>query len=177
VPDLIERAKEFATVKHQVQKRKFGGGAYIIHPTNVAKRVQEFTSDSEIIAAAYLHDTVEDTKTTFNEIFKHFGTNVGLYVFELTSDKVKAKKQGKAKYLRDKINSMSIGARLVKFADREDNVSDLDKDPPEFRERYATETEYILDHLIFKPTQYEESMITSIRQKIRPFLPLGKTSN
>jgi (p)ppGpp synthase/HD superfamily hydrolase len=169
--DLIEQAKAFATERHKNQPRKYEGTPYITHPIAVAARLEQFSHDPELIAAAYLHDTVEDTSTTLDEIGEKFGKRVQCLVHELTSDKPLAQKVGKAKYLIDKINHMSAQARLIKFIDREHNVSALDHGPKSFSERYSKETAEILSNLNFSPSFEEQEIITSIWEKIRPFLP------
>ncbi|MHA1601968.1 MAG: hypothetical protein ACTSUI_03060, partial [Promethearchaeota archaeon] len=91
-------------------------------------------------------------------------------VKELTSNKKDEQLIGKAQYLTNKINNMSDFARLIKFADREHNVSDLSKEFDSFSSRYAKETLYILNHLNFVPNQDELILIESIRKKIDPFI-------
>lgn len=76
----------------------------------------------------------------------------------------------KAKYLTEKINNMTKEARIIKFADRENNVSDLSMDHIEFSLKYAKETKYILDHIDIIPDLGEEEIIQSIRDKISPYL-------
>lgn len=168
---LIEQAKKFAELKHMGQTRKFDkNNAYINHPLAVAERLAYFCKDEAMIAAALLHDTIEDTNTSYGEILQLFGIKVANLVEELTSDKEEANKIGKAQYLTNKINGLSEDARLIKFLDRENNVSDFPKSPMEFSKRYAKETQYILDHLNFEPSCNEKIIINSIREKISPYL-------
>ncbi len=152
------------------QTRKYNNKPYITHPIAVMKRLKQFTNDSNVLAAALLHDVVEDTSITIDEIRAEFGDIVANLVAELTSDKQKSKQMGKDKYLTEKINRMTSEARLIKFADRENNVSDLTHDDAEFSSRYAHETEYILDHLTFLPTPTEQKLINAIRKKIEMYV-------
>lgn len=85
--DLLERAIVFATEKHCGQVRKMAKTPYILHPLEVATVISTMTSDKELLAAGVLHDTVEDTDTTIEEIRDVFGKNVSLLVMTETEDK------------------------------------------------------------------------------------------
>lgn len=78
--DLIGKALCFAAEKHEGQKRKITGTPYILHPMEVAAIAGTLTNDPEIIAGALLHDTVEDTDTTLEELEDLFGSRVTDYV-------------------------------------------------------------------------------------------------
>ena len=65
---LIERAQEFAALKHATQKRKFTGEPYIVHPLAVGELVASIGAPETVVAAAILHDTLEDTETSFSEL-------------------------------------------------------------------------------------------------------------
>lgn len=138
---------QFGQQKHAGQVRKFSGQPYFTHPSQVAEIVKQFSKDPEIIAAAYLHDTLEDTETTYDEIAVSFSTRVADLVQELTSVKEDSQKLGKAVYLSQKLNQMSPEALLIKLADRLDNVSDLGTTSESFSEKYKKETRYILENL------------------------------
>ncbi|WP_371802038.1 HD domain-containing protein [Candidatus Lokiarchaeum ossiferum] len=168
--DLIQLALNFAQKKHLGQNRKFDGTPYINHPIGVVKILKEYTSDEEIICAAYLHDTVEDTNTTLEEIQSIFHQNITLLVKELTTNRDIEKKMGKPQYLTQKINMMSEKAKLIKLADRLHNVSDIEKNPIEFGNRYAKETEFILNNITFNPTHISALLIEKIWEKINPIL-------
>ena len=168
--NLSEKANEFASLKHEGQKRKFEGTPYIQHPIMVATRTAEFTPDQEVIAAAFLHDVLEDTETVHQEIVQEFGERIANLVQELTSDDDLIMQLGKSEYLTKKINSMSAEARLIKLCDREHNVTFLHLAPEPFQTKYATSTAYILAHINFIPNLYEQEIISSIQEKIRPFI-------
>ena len=84
--DLIERARTFATAAHRDvgQLRKYSGQPYEEHLRRVAAIVAGVTTDAEVIAAAWLHDVVEDTPTTIEEIEREFGSGVRELVDSLT---------------------------------------------------------------------------------------------
>lgn len=167
---LVDRAKEFATKKHQGQKRQ-GGADYVIHPTRVADFVKQNKYSKrkpELMAAAFLHDTLEDTSTTIEELRENFGDLVASLVGELTSDKAEILKQGKAKYLISKMKGMSNYALVLKLADRLDNVSDLHLANEKFRIKYSNETKQILNALSQdrKLTYSQLRIINKIRKKL-----------
>jgi (p)ppGpp synthase/HD superfamily hydrolase len=168
---IDEKARDFAIKAHGNMTRKFSNVLYINHPIEIAARLKTFNVDRSIIAAAYLHDVVEDTNVKIDVIYDTFGEEVANLVKEMTSDKVLAKQIGKAIYLTERINHMSSQARLLKLADRENNVKGLQEDPQDFALRYAEETSYILTHLEFSPSTIEQEFIDSIWKYIRPFLP------
>lgn len=85
--DIFEKALLFAADKHSGQIRKFSDTPYILHPTEVAAIVATMTDDREVLAAAVLHDTVEDTDTTIEEIGENFGRRVQLLVMTETEEK------------------------------------------------------------------------------------------
>jgi len=176
--NIIQKAHIFAKRKHADKKRKFSGELYYSHPVSVAERLMgfdELKDDMEVIASAYLHDILEDTESTYEEIVREFNRDIADIVAELTSDEDlykgdpehKARKKGD--YLARKISQMSDKARLVKLADRENNVSDLDVCGSEFAERYARETKIILDQIQAK-NEIEKTLIDSIWDYIEPFL-------
>lgn len=85
--ELFDEALCFATERHSGQKRKTSDIPYILHPIEVATIVATMSEDEELLSAALLHDTVEDTDTTIKEIKKKFGKRVALLVMTETEDK------------------------------------------------------------------------------------------
>ena len=125
----VKDAKKFARKAHEGQFRA-GGDPYIIHPEAVAKIVHDVKISKEIanlIAAAYLHDTIEDCDVTLFDIKIRFGELVMSLVQELTSDEEKIQISGKEDYLIDKMLSMSSWALVIKLADRYHNLKDFKK--------------------------------------------------
>lgn len=128
---LLEAAS-FAAQKHRGQRRK-GSDAepYINHPLEVANLLANVgkVSDYDILIAALLHDTIEDTKTTQEEITERFGENVCGYVRELTDDKSLPK--AKRKQLQvEHAPHLSHGAKQIKLADKISNITDITQNPP-----------------------------------------------
>lgn len=151
ITEDLRQALQFATDAHKGQKRS-GGEPYIGHPVRVAQTIEQYKKSHNIdalIAAAYLHDTIEDTDTTHQALHDLFGGLVASLVLELTSDKEKIAKLGKSEYLAKKMaHDMSSYALVIKLADRLDNVQDIaTAKSPAWRARYKAETEHILDYI------------------------------
>jgi len=176
VDSLIERARKFAERKHFGQWRADNKTPYITHPIRVAEIVKKFKKShriEELLAAAYLHDTLEDTKTGINELRNNFGETIALLVVELTSNPLEIQNIGKAKYLSEKLGSednMSNWALTIKLADRLDNVSDLENSVKGdgWAQKYKKETIKILDFL--EKHRYlsntHKSLIKEVRKSI-----------
>ncbi len=142
--DLLNRAYVYAMKAHGNQKRA-SGEAYFNHPLEVAAILTEMKLDGATIAAALLHDTVEDTDATHHEIEEKFGKEVGRLVEGLTKiaklDLV-TKEATQAENLRKLLLAMSKDVRvlLVKLADRLHNMRTLHHVKPDKRTRIAQET-------------------------------------
>jgi len=169
--EFLTKVLSFATEKHKLQIRKFNGEPYIKHPISVSEIVKEFTSNMFVIASALLHDTIEDTDTTLEEIENNFGKEVADMVHVLTNDPDELKRLGKTAYLIEKINHLSSLTLLVKFADRLDNVSDLSMNNETWSRQYATQTNSILDSLNNDCMDKDHNvLIDRIKSKISAFL-------
>ena len=131
-PDFL-RALSFAARKHRDQRRKDSGQTpYINHPIAVADILlnEAGVTDEVVLMAALLHDTVEDTDTTFDELEQHFGKTVRDIVAEVTDDKSLPKAVRK-QYQIDHAPHLSDRAKLVKLADKIANVRDTVLSPPD----------------------------------------------
>ncbi len=131
-PTHLLKAISFAADKHRRQRRKDAEASpYINHPIAVATVLasEGDVSDEATLLAAVLHDTVEDTQTTFVELEEHFGPEVAGLVRELTDDKSIEKKERKRLQIEHARES-SIRAKQVKIADEICNVRDITVSPP-----------------------------------------------
>lgn len=126
---LVSKAFEFARRMHSGQRDK-GGVDYIFHPLRVAGAVAADGGDREEIAAAFLHDVVEDTEAEIEEIYGEFGERVGVIVDCLT----RRENQKYADYI-DRL-CVSESARRVKRADVNDNLRDPFPFGASMRRRY-----------------------------------------
>lgn len=145
---LIRRAFDVAVEAHKDQRRK-SGEAYIFHPIAVAKIVaSEIGLDATCIAAALLHDTVEDTSFTLEDIREQFGVTVAKIVDGLT--KISHLKKDKdvslqAENFRKMLLTLNDDIRviIIKIADRLHNMQTMDAMRPDKQEKIASETLYI----------------------------------
>ena len=129
---LILNAADFAAYKHRNQNRKDEEKTpYINHPIAVAKIISEIGNieDPEILAAALLHDTIEDTETTPEELIENFGERVCHLVQEVTDDKTLPKLERKQRQI-DHAKEISKDAALIKLGDKISNVTDITYTPP-----------------------------------------------
>lgn len=160
--DIITFIKE----RHAGQLRKLSKEFYVVHPIKVAKILKTMNENDDLVKAAYLHDTIEDTNTTFEELRQKFGLKVANLVKELTSDRSAIKELGKAQYLAKKMNDMSMDALTIKLADRLDNVSDLNASDLEFTRKYLKETQFILENLKRKLNKNQQQLYTLIMDRV-----------
>jgi guanosine-3',5'-bis(diphosphate) 3'-pyrophosphohydrolase len=129
--DLL-RAVGFAAEKHRDHRRKGETAApYINHPIAVAVQLAEagMEKETDLLMAAILHDVVEDTETTFEELKEEFGANVAGIVMEVTDDKSLQEKERK-RIAVETIGKKSEAARLLKLSDLIANVYDVIHHPP-----------------------------------------------
>lgn len=115
---LISRALAFATTAHKDQSRD-DGAPYITHPIQVANLVRQVTTDADLIAAAYLHDVVEDTDVTYYQLKAAFGGRIADLVMEVTHEGDDTRG-----YYFPRLKSRE--GILLKFADRLSNLSGMD---------------------------------------------------
>ena len=126
-------ATRFASAKHLRQKRKNRERTpYIHHPVEVAFHLSGVggVDDEDVLIAALLHDTVEDTDTTREELVERFGENVAGLVMECTDDKRLPKAERKRLQIVN-APTKSAGAKQIKLADTTCNLRDILADPPE----------------------------------------------
>lgn len=125
--DIFKQALYFSAEKHDGQYRKGGKTPYIVHPVMVAFMVAQYTDKSETIAAALLHDVVEDCNVSLNDLEKEFGKEITSLVNEVSFIPPSSKKDmswrtKKSLYL-DKIKHSSNNACIIIAADKITNMS------------------------------------------------------
>lgn len=136
--DLFEKALCFATEKHSGQIRKLANTPYILHPVEVASIVGTMTDDREILAAAVLHDTVEDTDTTLEEIEENFGRRVALLVMTETENKREDRPEAETWEIRKEEtliileHTKDIGVKMMWLGDKLSNMRSFAR---EYRKR------------------------------------------
>ena len=142
--EKIERAYDLAARAHAEQKRATGE-PYIIHPVAAAMITVQLGMDTDTVVAALLHDVVEDTPVTLDEIKKEFGPDVATMVDGVTKlSKIKfvSKEEAQAENVRKMMIAMAKDVRviIVKLADRLHNMRTIDAKPVEKQRRTAHET-------------------------------------
>lgn len=134
--EIIEKAKKFATEKHKGQT--YTGKEFIEHPAQTARIIEAalifMPSDDNLIAAAYLHDTLEDTETTYEELKATFGSDIANLVKEVTDAGWNV-----FPHLETQRGIM------LKFADRLANLSHMDQWKPERQKRYFQKSKFWKD--------------------------------
>ena len=140
----ILRMIKFAQRGHEEQVRKYTGEPYIVHPLRVAV----LSGDP----VAVLHDLIEDTPVTAGNLRREFGSEVATLVEELSNPSHDPEHKGKSRAERKALDlehakKMSFRAKLIKAADRIDNLSDLSQAEGDFLALYARESRDLLDVL------------------------------
>ncbi len=149
--DLIQRASEFAVNAHKRidHRRKYSKQPYSVHLAAVAKILAGISDDAEMIAAAWLHDTVEDTPATLYDIEQAFGLSVTALVEELTDVSKPSDGNRAARKALDRAHLAAASARAqtVKLADLIDNARDICDHDPIFASVFLDEMADLLDVL------------------------------
>ncbi len=147
--DLVRRALAFATLAHGDQKRKYTGEMYIVHPIEVMEIVKTVPHDDSMLAAALLHDVVEDTDVTLDEVRSAFGDDVAALVDDLTDVSKPEDGNRKTRKAMDREHSAQASARAqtVKLADLISNSSDILENDPNFAKVFLAEKALLLEVL------------------------------
>ena len=137
----IQSAEMFAQQAHKDHKRKYTGDPYYVHLDEVRRIVKGAGGSEDMQAAALLHDTVEDTSVTSQDILKEFGPRIAKLVVELTDvskpeDGNRAVRKG---IDRDKLAGVSAEAQTIKYADLISNGKDIAQNDPKFAKVYMKE--------------------------------------
>ncbi len=147
---LVERARIFATERHEGQVRKYTGEPYINHPKAVVDIVKTVPHTDSMIAAAWLHDTVEDTSATLNDILNTFGVEV-CYLVEMLTDVSKpsdGNRSVRKSIDREHSAKSTPPAMTIKLADLINNSESIVERDPKFAETYIEEKMLLLDVLV-----------------------------
>lgn len=127
--DIILGAKKFAQEKHKNQKRKDGVTPYSDHLEGVVNRLKNLgVTDKDVLCAAWLHDIIEDTDVTFDQINERFGREVAVIVLSLSKDQNILKKDREIQYI-NQLKDASFQTKLIKLCDISANLKDLANAP------------------------------------------------
>jgi (p)ppGpp synthase/HD superfamily hydrolase len=127
--EIILGAKKFAQEKHKNQKRKDGVTPYSDHLEGVVNRLKNLgVTDKDVLCAAWLHDIIEDTDVTFDQINERFGREVAVIVLSLSKDQNILKKDREIQYI-SQLKDASFQTKIIKLCDISANLKDLANAP------------------------------------------------
>ena len=147
--ELEGRAAAFAVRAHAKQKRKYSEEPYIVHPAEVAELVRSVPHTENMLAAAWLHDVVEDCGVSLETIAREFGIHVVSHVFYM-SDISKPEDGNRARRKtidREHIQRANPETKTIKLADIISNTATIVKHDPDFAKVYMLEKERLLEVL------------------------------
>lgn len=146
--EFIEKAKLFAVAAHEAigQKRKYTNEPYWHHCANVAAYVEVSGGSERMIAAAWLHDVVEDTKIEIGLIGCIFGDTVEQYVWDLT-DTERGNRKERKRLARIRLGNSCAEVQTIKLADLIDNTKTIAEYDSEFAKVYMNEKRELVDVL------------------------------
>lgn len=149
--EFVTSARLFAFTAHNAigQRRKYTGDPYTVHLERVAALVGSVVEDEAMLAAAYLHDTVEDTETTLEDILSNFGTDVAYLVTYLTdiSRPEDGNRKARKRIDREHIAKGDERVHTIKLADLIDNSASIQSHDPRFAKVYMEEKRLLLEVL------------------------------
>ncbi len=146
--DVVHNAFAFAMHAHQGQTRKYTSDPYIIHPIRVADILRGINARPEMVAAAFLHDVLEDTDAKIYELREVFGNEITDLVIELTDVYVHPHMGNRAtrkRLERQRLAGASADAQTIKVADLIDNGISIEAHDPDFAKVYLVEKAALLE--------------------------------
>ena len=151
VSELVERARQFAAEAHAAihHVRRYSKEPYIVHPRAVAALVAQVTDDAEVLAAAWLHDVVEDTPVELPQIEAEFGPRVARLVSDLTDVSRRTDGNREVRKGIDLLHTQQAcpAAKTVKLADLIDNARSITKHDPKLARVFMREMRLLLEVL------------------------------
>jgi (p)ppGpp synthase/HD superfamily hydrolase len=143
---IIDRAREFAVDAHDEQKRRYTGEPYVSHCDAVVAILRSAgITDETTIAAAFLHDVLEDAPVTFYELERAFGSDIAGLVSDLTDYGPGTGNRAKRKAMdRERLSRAPAKAQTIKVADMIDNTSSIVEHDPDFAVTYMREKALLL---------------------------------
>lgn len=165
VDSKVDKAILFASKKHEGMMRKGSLQPYIFHPLDVLNICSMLTNDDDILCAAVLHDTIEDTDTSYEELVENFGKNVADIVADESENKRGNVNKEATWHIRkqesiDMLNKAPIGAKMVCLSDKVSNLRS-------FHLLKLQEGDKFLDHFNMKDPKEHYWYYSSIRDNIQ----------
>jgi len=174
---LIINAAHFAAAAHGEQRRKYSETPYIWHPARVAGRVALLpNATEEMIAAAYLHDVLEDTPTTVFKLEELFGSKVTKMVIDLTNvSKGSTKPRAERKKMDfEYLSSTPPEIKQIKLLDRIDNLREMQGAPDKFGRLYCQESRDLSAAIGLVDTQLNGELLVEIYRLEKSLESQGK---
>lgn len=172
--DLVFRARRYAELMHKNQTRKYTGEPYTNHLKEVAELVESINGSEEMIAAAWLHDTVEDTAATHEDIKNAFGSEVSMLVWMLTDISKPEDGNRELRKTKDRLHikhHANNNAKSIKLADVISNTKSIFEHDIKFARVYLVEQQKLLKVLFNggNPTLFLEanSLVNSLLSKLK----------
>ncbi|MCW9052758.1 MAG: HD domain-containing protein [Motiliproteus sp.] len=169
--ELIEQARAFAIAAHENigHRRKYTDEPYWVHPQAVAELVASVCDDPTVIAVAWLHDTVEDTPVSLQQIESRFGERVAALVEDLTDISCLADGNRARRKSLDRQHTAAAHphAKTVKLADLIHNTQSIVEHAPGFARIYLEEKRMLLEVLQEGDSQLYEQACAQLRQSLR----------
>lgn len=153
--ERIQKAIDFGLAAHGNQRRKYTGDLYFTaHCVPVAEAVKEGGGTEDMVIAALLHDTIEDTDVMVEDIRREFGERVARLVLELTDVYTKEaypdlNRAARKKLEAERMAKVSDEAKLIKLCDMADNTKSITEHDPGFAKVYLKEKAYLLEMMGF----------------------------
>ena len=123
--EIVKNAELFAKKKHSGMMRKDGTTSYSKHLEDVVNRLKSLgVIDQELLCAGWLHDTIEDTDTSFDDLYEQFGSRVAVLVLTLSKDMSLSRKKREQGYVKQ-LKEASFDAKLIKLCDISANLGAL----------------------------------------------------
>ena len=146
---IILKSLDFAREAHEGQLRKYTEISYIFHPINVGFILTTITDDDEIIAAGILHDVIEDTHATSDDLLNLFGERITGFVLDVTDVSRPADGNRKVRKAidREHLEAGAPESKTIKLADIMDNCHAITKYDPDFARVYLQEKKDLLPYL------------------------------
>ena len=173
----LMKAISFSVRKHAEQKRKYTFEPYVCHCLSVVQELMRFNAGEPCYSAAILHDTIEDTDTTYEDIEKEFGTVIADIVLELTDPPLSVGNRAARKEItKERLKTASWYAKTIKYADIIDNISSIVDHDPQFAKLFLSEIGEIYpemkggDDVLYTKlgTVINEAEIRLIHQSLHP---------
>ena len=166
--NIVDRAELFARAAHGAigQIRKYTGEAYVTNPIRVMGLVKTVLKDPDALAAALLHDVIEDTELTKEDILTEFGPRVAEMVVALSDPpKVEGGPNRKARKAQDRVRLSQAPAdvQTVKVADMIDNTESIVAHDPKFAKLYLEEKRLLLEVL----TKADPKLVTIAKNQVK----------